>query len=299
MKASEFREQFDASLERSRSRRAPTRRTRTETAADLVAEISNRRLGAKRRVEAVRRALVIAVKRPRLMETLIALIADTGDKVEVRRAALAAVQASTFKTLEFRRWAADFNDALRITATDADADLRAQALDILALNRDPYAQQLLLDGLENPRRSLVRPVQAVRMLGYDVHAEHYPVLRQIVAESKQKSLRREALRVLAADSGSVDLMRDIAGDRQEDKEARITATVALQSLAPKEFAELASAVVLDDDDDHDLRASMIAALAVSSTPASRDVVRKVREIYAAPGGSRRLNHAARDFTERQ
>lgn len=297
MKASEFREQFDAELERARPRR---RRAVRETAVvDSLAEITNRRLGVRRRVEAVGRAAENATRQPQVMETLIALMTDTGEKVELRRAALAAVQASTFKTLEFRRWAADYNDALRVVATDDDADLRAQSLDVLALNKDPYAQQLLLDGLQDPSRALVKPVQAVRMLGYDVHAEHYPVLRQIVEETKKPVLRREALRVLAADSGSVDLMRGIAADRREDKQARATATIALQSLAPEEFTKVARDVVLDDDEDHDFRASVITALARRPRTVSRDVVRKVREIDAAPGGNRSLNRAARDFTQRQ
>jgi hypothetical protein len=137
----------------------------------------------------------------------------------------------------------------------------------------------------------------VRMLGYDLHAEHYPILRKIVQESKQPTVRREALRVLAADSGSVDLMRTIAGDHQEDKQARATATMALQSLAPEEFAKVARDVVLDDTAHHDLRASVISALARGTTPAGRDVVRKVREIDATPGGNRTLNRAAREFTE--
>ena len=301
MKASEFRKQFDAELERSTTqRRQAGHLARDEaTGDDVLAEMTNRRLGAKRRAAAVGQAAENATKRPQLMSTLIALIADTDEKVEVRRAALAAVQASTFKTLEFRQWTPDYHDALRVAATDDDRNLRVQALDILALNKDPYAQQLLLQGLQKPRESLVRPVEAVRMLGYDVHAEHYPALRQIVAESKQPALRREALRVLAADSSSVDLMRDIAGDRQEDRQARTTAAIALQSLAPKEFAKVARDVVLDDEDDNDLRASVITALARSPEQAGSDVVLKVREIDESPGGNRRLNRAARDFTERR
>ena len=298
MKASDYRQQFDAELEQSATQQAASakRAERTESVDDLLAELTNRRLGAKRRIDAVVRAGARAVKRPRLMSALIGLVADAGENAEVRRAALSAIEASSFKTVDFRRYAPDFREALRVAATDDDSDLRAGALDVLALGKDSYAQQLLVDGLRNPGQALVTPVQAVRMLGYDVHAEHYPLLREIVATSKQPTLRRAALRLLAADSGSRALMRSIATDKAEDPGARATAAVALQVLAPRDFDQVARTVVLDDDDDDDLRATLISAVTHGPTAPGRDVARKVQQIDAASGGTRQLNRAARAFT---
>jgi hypothetical protein len=230
------------------------------------------------------------------MSALIAILGDPDENVAVRRAALSAVEAASFKTVEFRRYAPEFRAALRAAATDADVDLRTSALDVLALNKDPYAQQLLVDGLREPRAALVKPVQAVRMLGYDVHAEHYPMLRDIVERSRQPALRHAALRLLAADSGSRALMRRIASDKSADKESRATAAVALQSLAPNDFARVARSVVLDDDEDDDMRATVISAITHGPTSPGRDVERKVRGIDAEPGGPRQLNRAAREFT---
>jgi hypothetical protein len=298
MKASEYRRQFDAELQRSATRKAASSKAseRTEPAADLLAEMTNRRFGARRRIGAIVRAGATVVKRPRLMNALILIVAEPAEDGEVRRAALSAIEASSFKTVEFRRYAPDYNAALRVAATDDDADLRAEALDVLALHRDSYAQQLLVDGLTDPGQALVPPVQAVRMLGYDLHAEHYPLLRDIVETSSQQPLRRAALRLLAADSGSRSLMRSIATDRTEDKQCRATAAVALQVLAPRDFDRVARTVVLDDDDDDDLRATVISAITHGPTAPGRDVERKVRQIDAAPGGARQLNRAAREFT---
>lgn len=296
MKASEYRAQLDAETERAAARSRATDEVVVETATALTAEFTNRRYGAKRRTEAIGRAGARAVKRPRLMAALIRLVADADDNADVRRAAMSAVEAASFKSIDFRPYVADFNQALRTAATDDEASLRMAALDALALRKDAYAQQLLLAGLREPKRALVKPVQAVRMLGYDVHAEHYPVLRDIVETSKQPALRRAALQLLAADSGSRALMRRIATDRKEDKYARATAAIALQSLAPRDFAQVAKAVVLDDDDDDDVRASVISAITHGPTKPGRDVERKVRQIDAASGGTRQLNRAARDFT---
>jgi hypothetical protein len=122
------------------------------------------------------------------------------------------------------------------------------------------------------------------------------VLRDIVENSKRPTLRRAALQLLAADGASAPLMRRIAADKTEDKAARSVAAIALQSLAPKEFAKVARAVVLDDDDNDDVRATVISAISQGGL-AGRDVTRKVREIDAGTGGSRQLNRAARQFAE--
>jgi len=298
MRASDYRRQFDAELQRSTTKKTASaqRVERDESVDDLLAELTNRRYGAQRRIDAIVRAGARAVKRPRVMNTLILILAEPTEDGEVRRAALAAIEAASFKTVEFRRYASDYRAALRVAATDADAALRAEVLDVLALGKDSYAQQLLVDGLRDPGAALVPPVQAVRMLGYDVHAEHYPLLRDIVGTSKQQPLRRAALRLLAADSGSRALMRTIATDKTEDKACRATAAVALQALAPRDFDRVARTVVLDDDEDDDLRATVISAITHGPTVPGRDVDRKVRELDAATGGTRQLNRAARAFT---
>jgi hypothetical protein len=297
MKASEYRRQFDADLRRAATGRAASGRqaARSESVEELLSEVAGKRYGVKRRTDAIARAQGRAVKRPRVMNALIELVADPQEKTEVRAAALSAIEAASFKTVEFRPYAPTFHEALRTAATDQDAGLRAQALDILALNRDAYSQQLLADGLRNPREALVRPVDAIRMLGYDVHAGSFPLLREIVATTRQANVRRAALRLLAADSASRGLMRRIATDRSSDKNSRSLAVLALQSLAPRDFTRVARAIVLDDEEDDDLRATVISAIAHGPTAPGRDVLRKVREIDASRDGSRQLSRAARRF----
>ena len=150
-------------------------------------------------------------------------------------------------------YAADFRDALRSAATDDDPELREQAMDILALNGDEYVQRLLVEGLQDDNVALVKPQRALQMIGYDVHAEHYGLLRDIVETSKQPTVRRTALRLLAADSDAKDLFARIAADKSEDSAARSTSAIALQSLAPDDFTTVARDVVLDDDDDDKVR----------------------------------------------
>jgi HEAT repeat protein len=234
------------------------------------------------------------------MKALMDVLGDPTENDEVRKAALQAIRANTFDPVAFRRYRPAFHEALRSAATDDDAELRMRALDILALQKDEYAQRLLVEGLETPSKALVPPATALQMIGYDVHAGFYPMLREIAASSsKQPTVRLMALRLLAADSDSTKVFRKIVSDKSENKAVRATSAVALQSLAPKEFATLATKVVTDDDDDDDLRASLITTVTHGPTNPSRALIKKVREIHEAPGGTAQLNRAASKFTQVQ
>ena len=78
MKASDYRRQFDAELQRSATKKAASaqRAQRDESVDDLLAELTNRRYGATRRIDAIVRAGARAVKRPRLMNTMILIVAE-------------------------------------------------------------------------------------------------------------------------------------------------------------------------------------------------------------------------------
>ena len=113
----------------------------------------------------------------------------------------------------------------------------------------------------DPSLALVPAARALQLLGHDVHAEHYPLLRDLVETSPTKAVRRTALRLLAADSDAADLFARIAADRSEDPVARSTSAVALQSLAPERFDDVARDVVRDDGDDRRVRATFANAIA--------------------------------------
>jgi hypothetical protein len=61
------------------------------------------------------------------------------------------------RTLDFRPYQADFTTALRTATGSEDQALREQAMDILALYKDPYVQKMLADGLRSPSTAVVAP----------------------------------------------------------------------------------------------------------------------------------------------
>jgi hypothetical protein len=61
------------------------------------------------------------------------------------------------------------------------------------------------------------------------------------------------------------MLTSILRDKSESSRVRNTSAIALRSLAPAEFHEHAREIVLDDDEDDNLRASSITALTFFST----------------------------------
>ena len=195
-----------------------------------------------------------------LIDMVIGQLRDSAEPAVVRLAALRVLQQSRFSGPAFNPKRPEYLAALRTIIDDPDASLRQQALEILAQEKDEYAQRRLLEGLRDPSEALVPPEKAVQLLGYDIHAEHYPILRDMVQNPPSPEAKQEAVRLLAADPNSKELLTERLQDKDEVRDVRIASAAALQSLAPAEFEEQAKQIVLDDDEYDDLRATAINAL---------------------------------------
>ena len=265
---------------------------------ELVRIIQDAQAGLADRLDAVRETgSGDPLAQPEVITALLRVLSTPEEPDQLRLAALAVLQQCSLLVAEFRPYAAEFITALR-TATGSELlELREQAMDLLALNSDPYVQEMLVDGLRHPETALVEPAKALRMLGYDVHAEHYGLLHEIVDTSRQPQLRRMALKLLAADSGAKETFARIAADRSDDPVARSTSAVALQSLAPQEFDSLAKTIVADDDDNDDVRATMLTALAHNPDEPDEPTAEVARKITASKKRSPQLKAAAREYLQ--
>lgn len=185
---------------------------------------------------------------------------DPATPIPVRLAALQALQAASFSVVGFGARRGDYLAALRVVATDADPELRQRVLGLLARESDAHAQQLLLDGLSNPRAALVPPEKALQLLSYDPHSEAYAVARKVVSKPPSAVARREALRLLAGDATSVPIFEKVMADKSETPEVRKLSALALNTLAPAALQANARRIVLDDDEDPDMRATCLTAL---------------------------------------
>jgi hypothetical protein len=197
-------------------------------------------------------------------DALIDLVLDLSRNVTapagLRLVALRVLQQADFTSALFRSRRPDYLVVLREIVSDEHAELREQVLEILAIKKDEYAQRRLLDGLRNPPEAIVPPEKAVQMLGYDVHAEHFPILRDLVRNPPNPAAKEEAVRLLAGDPGSQQLLTQILTDKSESAEVRKLSAAALRWLAPVAFAEQAKHIVVDEDESDDVRAACLTAL---------------------------------------
>src|SRR5688572_7084284 len=227
---------------KSAAKAAPVKRT--QRAAFAVATNANK--STQERVKAFVEAPLAVCQSDENLQASLKVLRDTKEPIKVRLAALQSLQAASFSVIEFESCREDYFAALREVIEDPDEELRQRAAGILAREKDGYVQQRLLEGLQDESKAIVPPEKALQLLSYDVHAEAYPVAREIVNQPPNPEAKREALRFLSADAGSAPVFEKLLRDKEEDREIRQISAAALQAVKPKKFEQQARELLLDD-----------------------------------------------------
>jgi hypothetical protein len=264
---SEYRRQVEAEVEQAASRAvtAPGDEADLDAAATLLRDPD----ADPARLRAALQVVGLNIdERPELFDLLLELLQDTGRPLDQRLSFLGALQEIALHIAEFPAKRPGYLEALRAVVDDPSAELRRAAIGALAREKDEYVQRRLLDGLEGRSKALVRPAEAIALLGYDVHAEHVPLLRRIVADPPNRAAKIEALRVLGADPSSRDLLLKVMEDKGENPVVRRIAAVALEAAAPGDAHERARRIALDDEEDAQMQALAINWLSLFADPSA-------------------------------
>lgn len=190
------------------------------------------------------------------MRVLLDILADETAAPELKLTALERLGAATFQPVRFAPFHAEYLERLRELAVSDDKELRHMALDRLSLENDEVGQRLLRESLEGTRKPLVPAATAARMLARDEHGDAAPLFREL-ARTGSGRVREEALRALAADPESVELLATISTDKTERTAVRELAAMSLKAASPTRFADVARDIVLDDKEDMHLRTSAL------------------------------------------
>ena len=229
----------------------------------------------------------------------IATFRDSSQPAEARQSALRDIQTATFAGPGFDRYRSSFRDALRAVAEDKNEKLRTQALEMLAIDKDEVAQQLLLRGLQNPGQALVSTAKAVQLLAHDDHGAAIPFAQRILGGNYDLDTKEEALRALASDPNSTGLFADILADRSQPQRLRSLSASGLRSVDPQRFTQLAQCIVTDDREDDEVRTNALGALdhlrgfSSNVDPAFNEAVSKIEK----SGKSDDLRTAAARFLQ--
>jgi HEAT repeat protein len=211
------------------------------------------------------------------VEAVLELLSSRREPLELRQAALNVLKRLNFTSAIFRSRTARFTEILRAILAEDESPLREQAIEALSRFKDDYLQRRLVAGLEGKEEELVAPEKAIQLLGYDVHAGIFPLLREIVKDPPNAMAKNEAVRILAADSNSIDLIRETLLDKTEDRFVRQTSAGALSILSPGEFEEAARRIVFDDNDFDDIRATNVTLLEYSPAPGESGALSAIDE----------------------
>jgi hypothetical protein len=186
---------------------------------------------------------------------------DSSKPADVRLAALRNVQTATFLGPGFDPYRAAYRDALRAVASeDKNQELRVRALEILALEKDDVARQLLLKGFEDPGQALVSVAKAVQLLADDDHGVVIPLAHKVVAGKYDVDAKEEALRVLASDPGAGGLFAGILSDRSQPEQLRSVSASGLREVDPQQFEQVAQNIIVDAHEDDEVRANCLGTL---------------------------------------
>jgi hypothetical protein len=218
------------------------------------------------------------------VRALLDTLADEKVPTPSRLAALRQLGAAEFKPRRFAAFHAEFIALLRKLAVSRDKDIRAAALERLTLTNDRHAQKLLRESLENLRKPLLPAAKAVQLLARDDHSAAKPLFRDLAANATGK-VREEALRALASDAKSAPLFESIAANKDEAVPIRQIAAVNLKNTSATRFAKFARKLVLDDQDDDQLRAAAVSAITHTSDVASKVVTPRFASAVKSVGSA--------------
>lgn len=242
----------------SSARKAGDAPRRSASAAMTAATSVSR--GVTERVAAFNEVALAATPEDENIPKALGVLGDPDQPAEVRLAALQALQAASFSVVAFAPFNGQYLATLRKVATDPNAELRENALGVLARRKEGFAQKKLIEGLKEPDKALVPPATALQLLSYDPHAEAYAEARKIVEEPPSDDTRREALRLLAADAKSAPLFEKLLRDKEEKAGIRAFAASAMHALNPEKLQEHARELVLDPSEEDDIKAISLTAL---------------------------------------
>ena len=249
------------SRKRTASRKRSASRVAPPSARGALAVATSARQTVRARVAAMADATLAVCDDDQGLQAMLTVLRDRKEPLKVRLAALASLQAASFSVVAFESCRSDFTATLRALMEDPNAELRQRVLGLLMRDKDGAAQKRLIAGLENPAKALVSPEKALQLLGYDPHADAYKLARKIVADPPNETAKREALRLLGADSSARPMFEKILRDKKEAPEYRRISASALQAIAPDALQKHAREIVLDSSESDDLQATSLTAIA--------------------------------------
>jgi hypothetical protein len=216
--------------------------------------LQDKRNPVKLRIMAMQRITNIFINDTAFITTCLNILNDRSDDLAIRNTALNTLRTLRFGSRQLMAMNAEFRNVMRSLLDDPDNNLRSIAAETLALEKDEYVQRRLLEDISKPEQTIMPRAKAIQLLGHDIHAEQFPIVRSILEEkTATESEKIEAIHVLSKDPSSKDLLKNLMLDRNQNQEIRLTSASALQAAQPETFIDASKSVILNEKEDKGLR----------------------------------------------
>lgn len=151
-----------------------------------------------------------------------------------------------------------FTDALRTLTRDPDLAFRQFAFNFLLAHGDSFAQDLLINQLDNNRTDLLPTVEAIRVLTLNPHGDYLPsVYKVFLNPSTNKETKIEAIAVLGKYLPAKPMIISLLKDKKQTKDIRSIALSTVFANYPSEFAYQVKDIIIDESESDDLKVTAI------------------------------------------
>lgn len=269
-----------------------------ELSGVLVEVAPNSKTGtAKERAAAILKADIDPEKMQAFVEAHLETVANMNELVTVRLAAMKALKAARFQGPLFEPYLDDYHSTLRKVSEDRSPNLRDSAVSTLAVAKDSYIYDKLLNGLEKKIKPLVPEDKAIRYLSYDEHIGAAKIVREMYEKLSDRS-KESALRMLASDKKSEGILSNVMADKRTKSSLRTLSAAGLKNLNPKSFKDLAEKIISNDTEFDEIKALCVSAL-TNNIKGDREliddgIIQKVKDIKS---NSRNLRSAVKRFVK--
>ncbi len=218
------------------------------------------------RAAAMQGLVSVIARNEDLLDKVMQILNDESASLIMRNAAMAVLKSNSFSSIILLTKLPKYNDILRNLIDSNELSLKTPALEELAQKKDGYVQKRLLEGLENPTKEITEPENAIQLLSYDLHAEHFPILRKIAENPPNKASQKEALRNLAVDPKSKELFVKILEDETKDPEVRHISAASLKIQDPKQMERISKKLITKDNENEELKTALLNTLIHTVNP---------------------------------
>jgi len=178
---------------------------------------------------------------------VISLLSNNRTPKPLREECLRAVGVLSFSAFGMQVVSEDLLKVYRDLLNDEDILFRRDAYNKLAIGGDDIAQQNLIEGLKNAD---VRPLPAdecIRLLGYDIKGDYYPVIHEVAQNTTELKTKVAAIKVLGNYAPAKSDIITYLNDTNESDEVRLAAIKSLNAFDKENFTTYAESLLQKAD----------------------------------------------------